>query len=66
MLKRGKLRRSEGIKLINRQTIKEVDDKGYKYLSIPEFDKFKEREMKENESEAEHSAWVFKEWTSSS
>ena len=56
MLKRGKLWRSEGIKLINRQTIKEVDDKGYKYLSIPELDKSKEREMKENESEAEHSA----------
>ena len=88
VLKRGNLWKSEGIKLINRQTIKEVDDKGYKYLSIPELDKFKEREMKENEStkekrdlgpvvtscnplprtinEAEHSAWVFKEWTSSS
>ena len=87
VLKRGKLWKSEGIriKLINRQTTKEVDDKGYKYLSIPEMDKFKEREMKENKStkekrdlgpvmtscnplprtinEAEHPAWVFKEWT---
>ena len=87
VLKRGKLWKSEGIriKLINRQTTKEVDDKGYKYLSIPELDKFKEREMKENKStkekrdlgpvmtscnplprtinEAEHPAWVFKEWT---
>ena len=42
---------SEGIKLINRQTIKEVDDEGYKYLGILALDKFKEREMKENESE---------------
>ena len=87
VLKRGKLWKSEDIriKLINRQTTKEVDDKGYKYLSIPELDKFKEREMKENKStkekrdlgpvmtscnplprtinEAEHPAWVFKEWT---
>ena len=53
VLKRGTLWKSEGIKLINRQTIKEVDDKGYKYLSIPELDKFKEREMKENESTKE-------------
>ena len=53
VLKRGTLWKGEGIKLINRQTIKEVDDKGYKYLSIPELDKFKEREMKENESTKE-------------
>ena len=47
MLKRGKLCKSEGIKLINEQTIKEVDDEGYKYLGILELDKFKEREMKD-------------------
>ena len=47
MLKRGKLSKSEGIKLINEQTIKEVDDEGYKYLGILELDKFKEREMKD-------------------
>ena len=45
--KRGRFCQSEGIKLINRQTIKEVDDEGYKYLGILELDKFKEREMKE-------------------
>ena len=39
--------KSEGIKLINGLTIKEVDDKGYKYLGILELDKFKEREMKD-------------------
>ena len=47
VLKRGKLCKSEGIKLINGQTIKEVDDEGYKYLGILELDKFKEREMKD-------------------
>ena len=33
--------------MINGQTIKEVNDEGYKYLGILELDKFKEREMKE-------------------
>ena len=47
VLKRGKLCKSEGIKLINGQTIKEVDDEGYKYLGILELDKFKARELKE-------------------
>ena len=39
--------KSEGIKLINGQTIKEVNDEGYKYLGILELDNFKEREMKD-------------------
>ena len=43
----GELCRSEGIKLINGQTINEVDDEGYKYLGILELNKFKEREMKD-------------------
>ena len=46
VLKRGNLCESEGIKLINGQTIKEVDDEGCKNLTILELDKFKEREMK--------------------
>ena len=46
-LKREKLCKSEGIKLINRQAIKEVDDEGYKYLGILELDKFMDREMKD-------------------
>ena len=41
MLKRGKLCKSEGIKLINGEMIKEVDDEGCKYLGILESDKFK-------------------------
>ena len=47
VLKRVKLCKSESIRLINGQTIKEVDDEGYKYLGILELDKFKEREMKD-------------------
>ena len=44
VLKREKLCKSEGIKLIRGPTMKEVDDK---YLGILESDKFKEREMKD-------------------
>ena len=40
VLKRGKLCKSEGTKWINGQTLKEVDDKVYKYLGILELDKF--------------------------
>ena len=47
VLKRGNLFKSEDIKLINDQTIKEFDDEDYKYLGILELDKFKEREMKD-------------------
>ena len=47
MLKRGKLCKSEGINLIKREMIKEVDDEGYNYLGILESDKFKEREIKD-------------------
>ena len=35
------------IKLTNGQTIKVVDDEGYKYLGILELDKLKEKEMKD-------------------
>ena len=47
VLKRGKLCKSEGIKLINGQKTKEVDDKGYKSLGNLELDKLKEKEMKD-------------------
>ena len=33
--------------MINGQTIKEVDDEGYKYLGILELNKFKVREKKD-------------------
>ena len=47
VLKRGKLCKSEGIKLINGQKTKEVDDEGYKSLGNLELDKLKEKEMKD-------------------
>ena len=47
VLKRWKLCKSEGIKLINGLAIKQVDDEGYKYLGILELDKFKDKEMKD-------------------
>ena len=47
VLKWGKLHNSEGVKLINGQMIKEIDDAGYKYLGILELDKLTETEMKD-------------------
>ena len=47
VLKRGKLCKSEGIKLINGQKTKEVDVEGYKSLGNLELDKLKEKEMKD-------------------
>ena len=47
VLNRGKLCKSEGIKLINGQKTKEVDDDGYKSLGNLEFDKLKKKEMKD-------------------
>ena len=41
----GKLCRSEGIKLINGQTINEVDDEGYKYLGTIKWNKEKLQEI---------------------
>ena len=47
ILKRGKIVRNQGIELPNGQTMKEVEQEGYKYLGIVELDKMKENEMKE-------------------
>ena len=47
VLKRGKLSKTEGIQLVNMETIKEVCEEGYKYLGILELDKVKEKEMKD-------------------
>ena len=38
---------TEEIKLSGRKVMKEIDDAGYKYLSIPRYDKMKQTEMKE-------------------
>ena len=47
VLKRGKLIKTEGIQLVNGETIKEVCEEGYKYLGILELNKVKEQELKD-------------------
>ena len=47
ILKRGKIVRNQGIELQNGETMKEMEQEGYKYLDIVELDKMKENEMKE-------------------
>ena len=46
-MKRGKIVKSEGIKLPDGEVMKQVGQKGYTYLGIVELDKIKETEMKE-------------------
>ena len=46
-MKRGKIVKSEGIKLPDGEVMKQVGQEGFLYLSIIELDKFKETEMKE-------------------
>lgn len=43
----GKLGTNEGIQLINGDATKEIDEKGYEYLSLLQRDKFREKERKE-------------------
>ena len=47
IMKSGKIVRYQGIDLPNGETMKEVEQEGYKYLVIVELDKMKEKEMKE-------------------
>ena len=46
-MKRGKIVKSEGIKLPDCEVMKQVGQEGYTYLGIIELDKIKETEMKE-------------------
>ena len=46
-VKRGKIVKSEGIKLPGGEVMKEVGEEGYTYLGIVELDKIKEKEMKD-------------------
>ena len=46
-LKRGNIVKSEGIKLLDGEVMKQVGQEGYTYLGIIELDKIKEIEMKE-------------------
>ena len=46
-MKRGKIVKSDGIKLLDGEFMKQVGQEGYTYLGITELDKIKETEMKE-------------------
>ena len=46
-MNRGKILKSEGIKLPDGEMMKQVEQEGYTYLGIIELDKIKETEMKE-------------------
>ncbi|XP_063598714.1 uncharacterized protein LOC134775182 [Penaeus indicus] len=48
ILKRGKVVKTDGLELPSGDKIKEVEDEGYKYLGITEFDKIKDSEVKES------------------
>ena len=50
-MKRGKIVKSEGIKLPDGEVIKQVGQQAYTYLGITELDKIKETEMKEKINE---------------
>ena len=47
IMKRGKILKSEGIKLPDGEVMKQVGQEGYTYLSIIELDKIKKTKMKE-------------------
>ena len=46
-MKRGEIVKSEGIKLLDGEVMKQVGQEGYTYLGIIELDRTKETEMKE-------------------
>ena len=47
VIKRGKIAKMEGILLSDGQVMKEIEDRGYRYLGILETDHLKEKEMKD-------------------
>ena len=48
VLTRGKVVPLEGVEMLHRERIKEVEEDGYKYLGISECSKIRKSEMKEN------------------
>ena len=46
VLKRGKVVKSEGISVSDRQVVDEIGEEGYKYLGIVEYDKILEDKTK--------------------
>ena len=47
VMKRGKVVRLNGLVILLGQMIREIDERGYKYLGTAEMDKIKERNVKE-------------------
>ena len=47
VLKHGKIIKTEGVVLPDRQVMKEGEDRGYRYLGILETDQLKEKEIKD-------------------
>ena len=48
VLKQGKIVSSEGAEMPDGERIKEVEENGYRYLGILEYNKIKENEIKNN------------------
>ena len=46
VLQKGKVKQMHGIELPNGEVMKKIDEEGYKYLGIVEYDKIKESEMR--------------------
>ena len=47
VMKRGKVVRLNGLVILHGQMMREIDERGYKYLGTAEMDKIKERNVKE-------------------
>ena len=47
IMNRGKVKSTDGIELPSGEKIREIDEGGYKYLGILEYDRVKEQEMKD-------------------
>ena len=47
IMNRGKVKSTDGIELPSGEKIREIEEDGYKYLGILEYDKVKEQEMKD-------------------
>ena len=48
LMNRGKVVSSEGIELSDGEVMKDIEENGYKYLGVIEYDRIKETEMKES------------------
>ena len=47
IMNRGKIKSADGIELPSGEKIREIEEGGYKYLGILEYDRVKEQEMKD-------------------